>query len=205
MSKREAPEYVVEWQKANNVDNRYTVSFIYGGYYVYLRRVAGQNDRVYLGSLKEDGFHPKKPQKGKDFKEPVPLVNQTVPSQLPVKESAGLICREYGFTKVMLDLCPKSWKDDVGKDWELALRDIILYYSKNSYLLSSSTSTSARKHYYGSTAVLLDQKLPVSIREIFNMFGNVIVIISEEQRIISALTSEQREFCNKYGIHLEVM
>ncbi len=30
MSKREAPEYVVEWQKANNVDNRYTVSFIYG-------------------------------------------------------------------------------------------------------------------------------------------------------------------------------
>ena len=51
MSKREAPEYVVEWQKCNNTDNRYEISFINGGYYVYLKKVAGKNERAYIGSL----------------------------------------------------------------------------------------------------------------------------------------------------------
>ena len=41
---------------------------------------------------------------------------------------------EYGFSKAITSLCPKGWKEPLGKDWEDILKILICDWSHNSYL-----------------------------------------------------------------------
>lgn len=42
--------------------------------------------------------------------------------------------REYGYSKVLWELCPQGWKDAVGDEWEDVLKTLILKWSPQTYL-----------------------------------------------------------------------
>ena len=97
-----------------------TVKKMGDAYYLYKRtsrRVPGkkypQSIDTYIGIIKPDGVV--RTQKNK-----VTLSNIEV--------------WEYGYSKEIWELCPQSWKDAVGDEWENVLKTLMLNWSPQTYL-----------------------------------------------------------------------
>lgn len=124
-------------------------------------------------------------------------------------DSSDLEIKEFGFSKVVWELCPASWKKSVGKDWENVLTAILVQASPYSYL------TMERKinddfDFHGNLGV---KKTSLS-RKIHEEFGvtlddlkplqGVFIAYFGKKKMISNLNDEQYALLDKTGVSLEV-
>lgn len=78
-----------------------------------------QSVDIYIGTITPDGLVPAKKHK--------------------VAGNAPMVVREFGYTTVLMQLCPDEWKQLNGKDWKERLRSLIVSKSPNSYLIDEET------------------------------------------------------------------
>ena len=190
------PHYVNTWLQEHNKEGIYEISFINGGYYLYLKKQYGMKCHQYIGSIKEDGLHPS----GR---------NSSSASPLPPKEAEPVIpsemtVTEFGFSKAVFHLSPETWKNSIGRDWYSVLVGIIIMISPNSYLASEGTIT-ARSHYSGAGRQLWEHLTGISLECLHELMGTIFLIRQDKRLYTSLISEEQASFCAKYEIRLEVV
>lgn len=190
------PHYVNAWLQEHNKEGVYEISFINGGYYLYLKKQCGMKCHQYIGSIKEDGLHPSS---GRNFSPASPLPPKedepVIPSEMTVAE--------FGFSKAVFHLSSETWKNSIGRDWYQVLVGIIIMISPNSYLASEGTT--ARNHYSGVGRQLWEHLTGISLESLHQLMGNVFLIRQDKKLYTSLISEEQASFCAKHEIRLEVV
>ncbi len=119
-----------------------------------------------------------------------------------------IVVWEYGFSKTIMDLCPRSWKDPLGKDWEDILKILICQWSENSYLkiqnlkkredfrCQFSTQASAlNRRMYKEYSIKLEELQPLKYIYLLEM---------GKEKAISKINPDQRDILDRLGLELEV-
>lgn len=116
---------------------------------------------------------------------------------------------EYGFSKALLDLCPKSWKKPLGNDWENVFLIILKSWSPESYLLRGKENLEADDYHYSFPAQMASLS-----RRLYKEHGvnpddllvlkTVYLLIIDKKKVISKINEVQRELAGKIGLRLEV-
>lgn len=115
---------------------------------------------------------------------------------------------EYGFTEAVMQLCPKSWKEAIGSDWEDYLKIIITEYSHGSYLRKEETIRKKEDyhHNYGAQVAALKRRMRLEVNtdlEELTVLKDIFLIYLEKEPVVSRISEEQRKIIDKYGIRLE--
>ena len=125
LTQKKYPDWVQKFRTRGT-----TVKKIGDSYYLYKRtsrRVKGkkypQPVDTYIGLITPDGVI-------SSHKKKVSITNTEV--------------WEYGFSKVVWELCPDDWKKPLGDDWEDVLAIILLKKSPTSYIQRNRSSLSLR-------------------------------------------------------------
>ena len=117
--------------------------------------------------------------------------------------------REYGFTKVVQELCPEAWKKAVGANWEDTLNVILLKHSPESYLKDRSDikkEEDFRVNLYAQSASLsrrLFKKHGKGFNELEPLKTVYLVRIGDKE-VVSAVSSAQQRILDELGLKLEV-
>ena len=189
-TKRIRPDYVAYYE-----DQTHEVVFIKGHWYLY-EKVHGELPHKYIGRIAEEGIRPGKhrtPQ-GRMRQEPEPVT----------LDHLNVSISEYGFSKAMLDLCPDSWKNQVGARWKDVLVEIIVGQSPHSYLRTERNSAGLRVHI-GNQRRFLQHQLSMQIEELWDIMGDICWVQSNTLNGFSRLSERQIAFCQEHHIQLEVM
>ena len=116
---------------------------------------------------------------------------------------------EFGFSKSLKDLCPQSWKDPLGKEWEDVFLHIVRKWSPHSYLLRDRILCDEKNLHCSINAQysLLSRRIfkeqGVEIREL-EALSDIYLIYMDGHEIVSRITEDQRGFMTRHGIHPEV-
>ncbi len=115
---------------------------------------------------------------------------------------------EYGFSKAVLSLCPKGWKDPLGTDWEDVLKILILDWSPNSYLKMEGVRSKEDFRYQFSTqAASLSRRFykeyGVDMKAL-EILKTVYLLIMGKKKAISKINPEQGQLLDLLGLGLEV-
>lgn len=170
-----------------------TVKMVGNRYYLYKhssRRVPGkkypQPVDTYIGLITPDGV---------------------VYAQQRKFSLGSTVVRECGFTKTLLRICPKEWKDLAGKNWMDILTVIIVRNSHWSYLRDKNIDEAA---IHGSLAVQtsslnrrLRDKYGVDLKELEPLKG-IFYLTSGKKTTISMIDEEQKSLLTKLNVDLEV-
>lgn len=191
------PDYVARYE-----DKTHFASLVAGHWYLY-EKVPGEDPHRYIGAITKNGICPKKPRKPHK-----PCSEQAQPESTESTAAIALVplgveVYEYGFSKAVLDLCPKSWKDKVGRKWKAVLIEIIVGQSPCSYLQQERNAKGVRVSI-GNHRRSLQKKIGISLDELSKMLGNIFWIRSGINGI-SSLSDAQKKFCQDHHICLEVM
>ena len=115
---------------------------------------------------------------------------------------------EYGFSRAVLDLCPKKWKKSVGDDWEAVLNGIIIEWSPNSYLTQEAGSQRDEKREEkpsdDQTASLLRRirkKYDLDLQDL-SPLKTVYLVRLGNRTFLSKTDAEQRALLDRLGISL---
>lgn len=188
---KNAQQFVVDWARKNNKDGKYTVSLINNNYYVYTKE-----GHKYIGSLKEDGIHESKRPRN------VAKEENTVIDSSPVKVSNDYRTDEYGFSRTVIELCPDAFKEVYGQEWKACLVSMILKVSPNSYLRHLNPNISCNHH---GARFLFEHKTGLHLSPIFETMSPLQVITRGKEKYITHLNDEQKTFCQKHNISLNIM
>lgn len=115
---------------------------------------------------------------------------------------------EYGFSKAIWDLCPKDWKNPLGRDWEDVLKIIILKWSPNSYLgRTNDLKTEQDFHYQfpsqmGSLGRRIYKAHGIDIGEL-QCLKTVYLVSLEKETAVSKINPEQRMLIDRLGLEME--
>ena len=113
---------------------------------------------------------------------------------------------EYGFSKAVFDLCPLGWKNHVDRlsafGWLNVLLSIIATESPRSYLVAKYPVKSENR-YFGIFRKELENALPLSFKELRNLFGEITYVSIGGQVTLSSMNAETKQAANQYGIRLE--
>ncbi len=115
---------------------------------------------------------------------------------------------EYGASKVLLHICPRSWRTSRGATWMDDLCFIISKESPKSYLLRGrKASFNGNVHLAKAKLNLfLKEELKTSFDEIYTIMSDVSLLIntSTGEKSLTRLSDKQLSFLTKLGLSLEV-
>ncbi len=116
---------------------------------------------------------------------------------------------EYGFSKVLCDLCPEEWKKPLGDDWEEILKILIHDWSEYSYLQEKGIKEKTEFNYkFGVQSASLirrfSQKYGLDIKTDLHPLKGIFLIIMGKEKMLSEINPEAMEILDHLGIELEV-
>lgn len=106
---------------------------------------------------------------------------------------------EYGFSSALIQLCPQSWKDDLGEDWYGVLMMIISCYSDNSYYLRDFNQFVNHHNidYHHNKLISM-----IDINELL-LLKHIYLLSLEDRNIISRINDDCKKIIDKYNIKIE--
>lgn len=116
---------------------------------------------------------------------------------------------EYGFSKAVWDLCPKTWKKPLGEEWEDILKIIISKWSPESYLVKGHTLRGEEEFHCQFPAQMsslvrrFKNELDLDIKDLEKL-KTVYMILIDNRTILSKLTDEHNEIACRAGIRMEI-
>ena len=115
---------------------------------------------------------------------------------------------EYGFSKAITFLCPKGWKEPLGKDWEDILKILICDWSHNSYLKMEEMKRKEDFRYqFNTQAASLSRRIykehAIDIKKL-EILKDIYLLIIDNKKVLSKINMEQRELLESLGLELEV-
>ncbi len=120
----------------------------------------------------------------------------------------GIEVWEYGFSKAVTLLCPKGWKEPLGKDWEDILKILICDWSPNSYLKMEGIKKKEeiRTQFNVQAASLnrrIEKEFGIKIKEL-EILKSIYLLKIEKSMAVSKISPEQKELLDCLGLSLEV-
>ena len=115
--------------------------------------------------------------------------------------------REFGYSNVLWEICPREWKEAVGDEWEDLLKSIIIKRSPMSYLGKDYEPREAEEFRcsFGAQAGMLDRRIcrayKVNVKELEILKSIYLVYIGKEEAV-SRVDDAQRELLDKVGVRL---
>lgn len=115
---------------------------------------------------------------------------------------------EYGFSKAVTCLCPKGWKEALGKDWEDVLKILICDWSHNSYLKMGEIRKKEEFRYqFNSQAASLNRRIKneygTDIKSL-EALKDIYILKIDKRSVISKISPGQKEILDRLGLELEV-
>lgn len=117
--------------------------------------------------------------------------------------------KEYGFSRTLQTLCPKSWKEPLGELWEEVFLLVVKVWSPESYLLKDRELKSEEelRCQTAAQAGMLKQKLSrehgVKLKELESL-KNIYILYMEKGRAVSRIRDDQKELFRKIGVDLSM-
>lgn len=117
--------------------------------------------------------------------------------------------KEFGFSKALKELCPQTWKEPLGNEWEEVFLHVVRNFSPKSYLLRNRTLLNEEALHCS-----LNSQYSLFVRKIYKEYGvdlnelrmldDIYIIYMDGHTIISSISDEQRELITRLNLHLEV-
>lgn len=184
------PEWVQEFRKPGT-----TIKQKGGSYYLYKRtskRVPGkkypQPVDTYIGIITPKGV---------------------IESGKKLVSLSSIEVKEYGFSKTVWEICPDSWKQLLGQDWEDVLAIILKEYSPNTYIEKDRTIHDPHevKWQIGTQRASLNRRIKdcfhVTIKDL-EILKSIYLVYIENSPVVSVVSGEQAKLLGRLGINLEV-
>lgn len=116
---------------------------------------------------------------------------------------------EYGFSKALLELCPKDWKKPLGDDWENVFLIILKTWSPESYLLRGKEDLKADEYHYSFPAQMASlSRRMYKERGVdpgdLEILKTIYLLIIDKKEVVSKINDAQRELSERTGLRLEV-
>lgn len=121
----------------------------------------------------------------------------------------GVEVKEYGFSKSLWLLCPRSWKEPLGDDWEDVLSAAIKKWSPESYLLKERDIKDAGESHYqlaaqmGSLSRRIYKEHGIDMSEL-EVLKRIYLVYLEKETVISKINEEQAQLLARLGVDLEM-
>ena len=192
MSKKVYPDWVQK-QKTRGT----TVKKVGNNYYLYKhssKRVPGKKNPVpvdtYIGKITPDGI-----EKGATKKV---ATNDT-----------EVVVKEYGFSRSVEFLCPMSWKEPLGKNWQEVLDFIIVRESPESYIKDVRKVPEALDPHIqlGAQKSALQRRMRkehgIELNDL-RLLLTVYVVSIANKKFVSKMTDGQKTLLERLGLELEV-
>ncbi len=151
---------------------------------------------------------------GKKYPQPVDTYIGIITPEGIVETHKKKLClsdievREYGYSKALLALCPQSWKDALGEEWEDVLKALIIKWSPESYLscgyvVRDPASFHCAFHAQGG---LLSRRIwkehKIGLKELDCLKSIYLVRIGKEEAV-SRINPGQEALLNRIDVKLE--
>lgn len=192
MSKKVYPDWVQK-QKTRGT----TVKKVGNNYYLYKhssKRVPGKKNPVpvdtYIGKITPDGI-----EKGAAKK--------------VVTDNTEVVVKEYGFSSSVELLCPVSWKEPLGKNWQEVLDFIIIRESPESYITDVRKVPGALDPHIqpGAQKSALQRRMRkehgIELNDL-RLLLTVYVVSIANKKFVSKMTDGQKALLERLGLELEV-
>ena len=117
--------------------------------------------------------------------------------------------KEYGYSKVIWELCPEAWKKAVGEEWEDVLKKIIIDKSPESYLGMGYTPKSPEEFHcsVGAQVGMLSRRIfkqhKIELKDLELLKTIYLVRIGKEEAV-SQINAEQQALLERIGVKLEI-
>ena len=117
--------------------------------------------------------------------------------------------KEYGFSKALWLLCPQSWKNPLGDDWEDILAIITLKWSPKSYLLKERNIKKEEdfRYQFGAQMASLSRRIykehGVDVSELHKL-DDIYLVYLENEVVVSRIDDTQRLLLKKLGVNIEM-
>lgn len=116
--------------------------------------------------------------------------------------------KEFGFSRAVETLCPQSWKEPLGKDWQEVLDFIILKESAESYIATERGAVKGLDPHiqYGAQKGSLIRRMPkesgVDMKGL-KCLSTIYLIYMDGNKVVSKISDEQQEILERFHIDLE--
>jgi len=117
--------------------------------------------------------------------------------------------KEYGFSKALWLLCPQSWKNPLGDDWEDILAIITLKWSPKSYLVKEREIKKEEdfRYQFGAQMASLSRRIykehGVDVSELHEL-DDIYLVYLEKEAVVSRIDDTGRLLLNKLGVNIEM-
>jgi len=117
--------------------------------------------------------------------------------------------KEYGFSKALWLLCPQSWKNPLGDDWEDILAIITLKWSPKSYLLKERNIKKEEdfRYQFGAQMASLSRRIykehGVDVSELHEL-DDIYLVYLENEVVVSRIDDTRRLVLEKLGVNIEM-
>ena len=121
----------------------------------------------------------------------------------------GIEVKEYGFSRALQALCPKSWKEPLGDLWEEVFFLVIRAWSPESYLLKNRELKSEKelRCQTAAQAGMLKQKLVrehgVKLEELESL-KNIYILYMKKGQAVSRISDEQEILLREIGVDVSM-
>lgn len=121
----------------------------------------------------------------------------------------GIEVKEYGFSRTLQTLCPKSWKEPLGELWEEVFLLVVKVWSPESYLLKDRELKSEEelRCQTAAQAGMLKQKLSrehgVKLEELESL-KKIYILYMKKGQAVSRISDEQEELLKKIGVDMSM-
>jgi len=116
---------------------------------------------------------------------------------------------EYGYSKVLWELCPQGWKDAVGDEWEDVLKALILKWSPQTYLGRAYAVRDPESFHcsFNAQAGLLSRRIfrehGIGLKELEPLQNIYLVRIGKEEAV-SRISDRQQLLLDRTGVKLDI-
>lgn len=192
MSKKVYPDWVQK-QKTRGT----TVKKVGNNYYLYKhssKRVPGKKNPVpvdtYIGKITPDG------------------IEKGVTKKVATNDTE-VVVKEYGFSRSVEFLCPVSWKEPLGKNWQEVLDFIIVRESPESYIKDVRKVPEALDPHIqlGAQKSALQRRMRkehgIELNDL-RLLLTVYVVSIANKKFVSKMTDGQKALLERLGLELEV-
>lgn len=121
----------------------------------------------------------------------------------------GVEVKEYGFSKVLWELCPEGWKKPLGNDWEDVLSIIIQKWSPETYLSKERKIKKDEDFHYQLAAQMASlsrriyKEYGIDMSELQKLKSIYLVYLGKET-VISRVNEEQKRLLENIGVNIEM-
>lgn len=116
--------------------------------------------------------------------------------------------KEFGFSRAVEALCPQSWKEPLGKDWQEVLDFIILKESAESYIATERGAVKELDPHIqygaqkGSLIRRMQKESGVDMKDL-KCLSTIYLIYMDGNKVVSKISDEQQEILGRFHIDLE--